>query len=160
MSVVTGRRLQRFWQKGIKPLKDLLGGHDIADLSEDGTVTGALSKLSTDIVAKNASLEFDSYVESTESYAIVIGNICVVSMCFSVDSFSDVWSDYGIATVIGVVSDCRINSVASIQEKGTCIDVSIDKNTDRISMNARGNVDTQTGRNWYRGVLVYPVAHQ
>ena len=84
----------------------------------------------------------------------------MVSMCFSVDSFSDVWSDYGIATVIGVVSDCRINSVASIQEKGTCIDVSIDKNTDRISMNARGNVDTQTGRNWYRGVLVYPVAHQ
>ena len=120
----------------------------------------AINQLNTDIVAKNASLEFDSYVESTESYAIVIGNICVVSMCFSVDSFSDVWSDYGIATVIGVVSDCRINSVASIQEKGTCIDVSIDKNTDRISMNARGNADTQTGRNWYRGVLVYPVAHQ
>ena len=51
MSVVTGRRLQRFWQKGIKPLKDLLGNHDIADLSEDGTVTGALSKLNTDISA-------------------------------------------------------------------------------------------------------------
>lgn len=49
MSVVTGRRLQRFWQKGIKPLKDLLGSHDIADLSEDGTVTGALSKLNTDM---------------------------------------------------------------------------------------------------------------
>lgn len=49
MSVVTGRRLQRFWQKGIQPLKDLLGSHDIADLSEDGTVTGALSKLNTDI---------------------------------------------------------------------------------------------------------------
>lgn len=49
MSVVTGRRLQRFWQKGIKPLKDLLGNHDIADLSEDGTVTGALSKLNTDM---------------------------------------------------------------------------------------------------------------
>ena len=51
MSIVTGRRLQRFWQKGIKPLKDLLGNHDIADLSEDGTVTGALSKLNTDISA-------------------------------------------------------------------------------------------------------------
>ena len=51
MSVVTGRRRQRFWQKGIKPLKDLLGNHDIADLSEDGTVTGALSKLNTDISA-------------------------------------------------------------------------------------------------------------
>ena len=49
MSVVTGRRLQRVWQKGIKPLKDLLGSHDIADLSEDGTVTGALSKLNTDM---------------------------------------------------------------------------------------------------------------
>ena len=49
MSVVTGRRLQRFWQKGIQPLKDLLGSHDIADLSEDGTVTGALSKLNTDL---------------------------------------------------------------------------------------------------------------
>lgn len=49
MSIVTGRRLQRFWQKGIQPLKDLLGSHDIADLSEDGTVTGALSKLNTDM---------------------------------------------------------------------------------------------------------------
>ena len=47
MSVITGRRLNRFWQKGIKPLKDLLGNHDIEDLSEDGTVTGALSKLNT-----------------------------------------------------------------------------------------------------------------
>ena len=49
MSVITGRRLNRFWQNGIKPLKDLLGSHDIDDLSDDGTVTGALSKLNTDL---------------------------------------------------------------------------------------------------------------
>lgn len=49
MSVVTGRRLKYFFDEAIKPLRDLLGNNDIADLSEDGTVTGALSKLNTDM---------------------------------------------------------------------------------------------------------------
>lgn len=46
MKLITANKLNRFWQKGIKPIKNLLGNTDISKIG-DGTVTGAINELNT-----------------------------------------------------------------------------------------------------------------
>lgn len=102
MSVITGRRLNRFWQKGIKPLKDLLGSHDIDDLSDDGTVTGALSKLNTEIFSSPLyAMEINSdNFSTTEDYYLDyyrMGKIVVVEFYMTSAKAFNTWSDYDIS---------------------------------------------------------------
>lgn len=90
MSVITGRRLNRFWQNGIKPLKDLLGSRDIDDLSEDGTVTGALSKLNTDIentwdTLGNYQIIWRRFFQMSKSGVLSLQNTTITGS-FSVES--------------------------------------------------------------------------
>lgn len=49
MRFITLNLLNRFWKKGITPIKKLLGDKDISKIG-DGTVTGAISELNPCLV--------------------------------------------------------------------------------------------------------------
>lgn len=108
MSVVTGRRLQRFWQKGIKPLKDLLGNHDIEDLSEDGTVTGALSKLNTDFT-ENVQDQTNAATDIQQHWAALYNNNGSTKTCYLKYEFrnGDKGTIYVTATRSGTINGLR-----------------------------------------------------
>lgn len=158
MSIITGRRLNRFWQKGIRPLKDLLGSNDIDDLSDDGTVTGALSKLNTDMTARLKTLEWQPWITPYTSTAVVIGNICIVSLCFEIKSGASGFTDLGVVVVTGVKAAAYSNSVLAIQADGRGIDCLInpdDGHAGYIYINARG---LEVPANAVlRGLLIFPV---
>lgn len=64
MKFITANKLNRFWQKGIKPIKDVLGEEDISALG-DGTVTGALCKLKESISNITNGIAFRDYTGNT-----------------------------------------------------------------------------------------------
>ena len=108
MSVITGRRLNRFWQKGIKPLKDLLGNHDIEDLSEDGTVTGALSKLNTDFT-ENVQDQTNAATDIQQHWAALYNNNGSTKTCYLKYEFrnGDKGTIYVTATRSGTINGLR-----------------------------------------------------
>ena len=59
MKLITTNLLNRFWQKGIKPIKELIGNKDISKIG-DGTLTGAVCELNTGLEWKY--LGYDSGV--------------------------------------------------------------------------------------------------
>ena len=158
MSVVTGRRLKYFFDKAIKPLKNLLGNHDIADLSEDGTVTGALSKLNTDIGLKTYDLVWQDWITPYASTATVVNGICIVSLCFEIKSPVGQFTNLGVVEVPGVKAKAYINTPLAAQADGRCIDCLIDPNDEKpgyIYINARGL--EFPANTVFRGQFVYPV---
>lgn len=104
---------------------------------------------------KSATLEYDQWIEPYASSATVIGNICIVSLCFGATSSINEWIDLGIATVKDVKSAATVNTAIYKQTEGTCIDCFILEGTDRIMVNARGNNSPNGGS--FRGILVYPI---
>ena len=56
--IITDNKLNRFWQKGIGPIKKLLGTTDISNIG-DGTVTGGLDALNSNLIILEASTEVD-----------------------------------------------------------------------------------------------------
>ena len=104
---------------------------------------------------KSATLEYDPWIEAYTSSATVIGNICIVSLCFGATSSINEWTDLGIATVKDVKSAANVNTAVYKQTEGTCIDCFILEGTDRIMVNARGNNSPNGGS--FRGILVYPI---
>ena len=56
--IITDNKLNRFWQKGIEPIKKLLGNTDISAIG-DGTVTGGLDALNSNLIILEASTEVD-----------------------------------------------------------------------------------------------------
>ena len=158
MSVITGRRLKYFFDKAIKPLRDLLGSHDIADLSEDGTVTGALSKLNTDIGLKTYDLVWQDWITPYTSTATVVNGICIVSLCFEIKSPVGQFTNLGVVEVPGVKAKAYVNTLLTAQGDGRCVDCLIDPDDEKagyIYINARGL--EFPANTVFRGQLVYPI---
>lgn len=76
MKLITANKLNRFWQKGIKPIKNLLGNTDISKIG-DGTVTGAINELNTGLVSnevRNGVVNTNSVPDSSST------NVCYISL--------------------------------------------------------------------------------
>lgn len=68
MKIITTNLLNRFWQKGVKPIKTLLGSKDISKIG-DGTVTGAIVSLNSNIGSKIVSKTYIISLSAASSAA-------------------------------------------------------------------------------------------
>ena len=63
--IITDNKLNRFWQKGIEPIKKLLGNTDISAIG-DGTLTGGLDALNSNLSHYNPETDaYDIYYNGT-----------------------------------------------------------------------------------------------
>lgn len=106
------------------------------------------------LVPRSVALTYDPWLTPYTSQAVVVGGICVVSLCFENTSIIDAFTDLGIASV-GATSSMYVNSVLTKQGTGTGIDCYINPNESRIYVNARGH-DAPVN-SVLRGMLVFPV---